>query len=760
MSRKRQNRQTKWEHILSRITRSVFRILIPVLVLSVIPLESISQQVIKGIVTDETGEPLSGANVLIPEIERGKASDTDGKFEFNHMEDGEWTLVVRYIGFESEETTIVLPDQSGEKLQITLGQDVVFYEDLVVTARLFDRMTRYQPASSFDAEEIQQRNTTSLGVLLDGESGVAMRSLGQAPARPVIRGMDGERIQVLQNGMKMGDISSTAHDHAVMSDPQNIEQVDIVRGPSSLIYGSSAMGGIVNLHLADIPQQWSPGLSGHFASEGQTGLESVSGSVRLNYGNDKNAATFRSSVRNTGDISTPSGKIPDTYLETVDIGAGVARRNQNNSGGLAASYIDQEYGIPDAPFDHDEQVFLTMQRLAFQGRYNRNLNHHLWEGLELRSVYNYYTHDEIELEFEDGEEIDRDLELAVNQHYLQADILAQHGGFGLITEGTTGATVELRDVTVGGDEALTPDAREWTLATFLIEEFRLYGRWHLQGGLRMEWNRTKSLANMDFPDAGEVRSQGVWAGAAGLSGPVAGNLNAGLQVSRAHRTPSVEELFSDALHLAVGAYEIGDPELGNEIGYGLDLFMDYQSENWQLHAAVFGNPISNYITRTPTGKQDPDRGLPILRYAGTDADILGFEASLQHHVTNRYSVTAQTDYTHGTERTSGDSEPLPFMPPLRFTGKTEYDNGSWWIRGTVRHVLEQTRVSQEEMPTDGYTLFEANAGVRFGSEYVHRISAGIENAFDITWRDHLSRIEQRDIPMMGRNFRISYRLVF
>ncbi len=728
--------------------------------LMIFPLGVSAKNVIEGVITDTEEEPLSGANILISETERGAVSDAEGRFRVEDIPDGEWTLVVRFVGFAGKEVSVSLPEQSGEIIAIELEDDVVISDELLVTARMFDRVTRYQPASSFDAEEIQQRNTTSLGVLLDGESGVAMRSLGQAPARPVIRGMDGERIQVLQNGMKMGDISSTAHDHAVATDPQNIDQVDIVRGPASLIYGSSAMGGVVNLRIADIPQQWSPGLSGHIGSEGQTGMESLAGRVRLNYGSEKNAFTFRSSLRNSGDINTPSGKIPDTYLESLDIGAGMARRSANHFGGFAVSYTDQEYGIPEDPFDLDEQVYLTMQRLALQGRYNRSLDHDIWDGIELRTVYSIYTHEEIGLEFEDREQVDRDLELGVDQHYFQADILAQHGQAGLLTEGTAGATVEYRDVTVGGDEALTPNARVLTLGGYLVEEFRLYDNWRLQGGVRVEWNRTESLANADFHDADEIRSRGVWAGAAGISGPLIRNINAGLQFSRAHRTPSVEELFSDAPHLAAGAYEIGDPGLGNEIGYGLDFFLDYEAGNWQLHAAVFGNRISNYITRTPTGDRYEPRDLPVLRYEGTDADILGFEASVKHNVTDRLSITGQADYTRGTERATGDNQPLPFMPPLRVTGKTEYDSGPWWIRATVRHAFEQSRVAPEEEATDGYTLFEANAGVSFGNDYIHQISAGMENAFDVTWRDHLSRIEQRDIPMMGRNVRLSYRLVF
>ncbi len=723
------------------------------------PLSILAQHTLLGYVTDSAGSPLPGATVWIPEVETGTATDLSGRFEFAGLEDGSLTLVIRFVGYKPTEHQIHLPDAAAEPVRITMQEIVYLTNELLVVGTLFDRITRYQPTQSYSGIEIQQRNTSSIGTLLDGESGVAMRSMGNAPARPVVRGMDGERIQVLQNGMKMGDFSSTGADHAVILDPATIERVDIVRGPASLIYGSSAMGGIVNVHSADIPSGWTTGTSGYFGTEGQSGMESLSGLSRLTYATDGRALTFRSSLRNTGSMQTPAGEVPGTDLRSLHIGTGAAWRYQEGYSGFSLQYSDKEYGIPDDPFNLDEEVEIAMRRFAFQGVSHHRLDHGFWEAAEARLVYNYYTHEEIEYEFNDGILDDKNLELAIDHHFIQSDLLFQHAGRGIIDNGTAGLTFAWRDVAVGGEEALTPDARGWTVAGFLIEEIALPRNWNIQTGVRLEWNHLRSVANEDYPDAGRTRSQGIWAASAGVSGPVFGNTRLGFQLSRSHRTPSLEELFADAIHFAAGAYEMGDPDLHDEVGYGLDVFLDYRNGSWDLHLALFANRIANYITLRPTGQSEPTRGYPIIEYYGSNAELLGGEFSARRKLSDQLDIKLGADYIHGSEL-NGSRQPLPLIPPLRLSAESTYDTGRWWTGVRVRHAFSQDRTAEAEAETNGYTLTDFSAGARLGAANIHQIIINAENLFDVTWRDHLSRIEQRDIPMMGRNIRLSYRYYF
>ncbi len=715
---------------------------------------------LEGYVLDFDGNPLHGATIFLKETAQGSVAGPDGHFVISGISDGEWNLIVRYVGFQTKTVPVVIDNGTADMIRIVLQPETYSTDELIITASLFERLSRYQSAKSYSSADIQLRNTSSMGTLLDGEAGVAMRSLGPAPARPVIRGMDGERIQILQNGMKMGDISATAHDHAVILDPQSIERLDIVRGPASLIYGSSAMGGIVNAHTADIPSNWTSGSGGYIGGEGQTGTTSLSGSGRWTYGTGSRALTLRSSLRNTGNMQTPIGEIQGTDLQAAHLASGYAYRSDGWYAGASAQYSDQQYGIPEAPFDPDEEVVLKMQRGALQGIVHRRLNHVFWDGLEIRTVLNYYSHEELEREKDEDGRGTEDLELSVDQSYAQTDLLFQHGSRGVIDNGTVGFSLEHFDIAVGGEEALTPDAEGVTLAGYLVEEIQMPRKWLLQSGIRLEWNRTVSRANKDFPDAEETRSRRIWAGAVGVNGPLTENIRLGFQGSRSHRIPSVEELFSDAAHIGAGAYEIGDPTLKNEIGYGVDLFMDYHFDTWQAHLALYTNRISNYITMVPTGATDPGRGLPVMEYHGAEAVLYGGELTAQQQFTEKWSIATQADYVYGDELGDESRQPLPFMPPFRVGGSISYDNGTGWARTGLRHALAQRRTASAEMSTDGYTLTQIAGGVRLGNQKLHHVTLTIENLFDVTWRDHLSRIEQRDIPMIGRNYRLSYRLYY
>ncbi len=742
----------------THILRGILLVILPILFAGAGA--ATAQHTVTGRVTDKDDNPVVGAAVTVEGTTTGVATATDGTFRLE-LSEGRHTLVVRHVGLRTEYRRITLPDMAGSVIEITLAEEVLQSEQILITASLLQRITRYQPVRSYHTDEVQQRNTTSIGTLLDGEPGVAMRSMGPAPARPVVRGMDGERIQVLQNGMKMGDISSTAHDHAVILDPMTAARVDIVRGPASLLYGSSALGGLVNVHTDDIVQTWSGGVGGYTGLEAQSATRGIAGATRWNYGTDAMNLTLRGSARQTGDMRTPIGAIPDTDLRSVHLGTGLSWKRSGGFSGASVSWADQCYGIPEDPDDPQEEIRLSMQRLAVQGLSNHGLDHSFWERAEFRLTYNYYHHEEREYEYLlDGTLDDEDLELKVTQNHVQGDLLLQHGRGSVLRDGTAGVTLEYRDSRVGGDEALTPDARALTLAGFLLEELELAPDLMMQAGLRMEWNRVSARANEGFPDAVDQRSRGVWAAALGLNRTLGSSMQLGMQIARSHRTPSMEELFADAAHLAAGRYETGNPSLGNEIGYGIDFFADYTGSNNRIHLALFANRISNYIRLQPLGLTDPVRGLPVMEYIGSDALLAGGEFQFRQQAGRELQLYFNADYIHASELSAGENRPLPFMPPLRMAIGMEYDAGRWWSRAQVRHTLSQERTAPDEAATDAYTLTNLAAGLRLGSNHVHTATLSVDNLFNVTWRDHLSRIEQRDIPMMGRNVRLSYRFYF
>jgi len=203
------------------------------------------------IISSTSGEPITGATILVEELNRGTATDTDGHFIIRNLEEGTYTLVVRAVGFTEKKIRVTIPT---EGIAIELKPDIIRPDDVIITASPVGKDIHYQSAQAFNVRELQDMQSSSFGEMLDGQPGIAMRSFGPAPSRPVIRGFDGDRLLILENGERMGDLSNTAHDHNISLDPLVAERVEVVRGPASLLYGSSALGGVVNIITSDIPR--------------------------------------------------------------------------------------------------------------------------------------------------------------------------------------------------------------------------------------------------------------------------------------------------------------------------------------------------------------------------------------------------------------------------------------------------------------------------------------------------------------------------
>lgn len=709
-----------------------------------------------GVVIDSRNEePLPGATLYITDLEIGIATDSNGLFLFQDLPHGEYTIIVRSIGFETLTLAVNHPVESD--LVIELNQISLRGEDIIITSSPLGRNIQYQPAQTFNRESLQQKAAPSLGEILDGNPGISTRSFGSAPSRPVIRGLDGDRILVLQNGERMGDLSGTAVDHAVSLDPLSMDRVEVIRGPASLLYGSSAIGGVVNLFSNDMPREWDTGTSGTLASHVATVNDMGAGLARFQQGWDSFAVTGRVIYRDGGNIRTPDGRLPDTSVNNVSYGTGLGYRSGNFETGLSLSGMNYRYGLPEAINDPDEKVEILMNRTNVQSVSTLDMDQ-FFELAELRFQLSDYIHDEIETEINPDGSVDENLEISFNQQTLSSSLFLRHRPIGRF-EGALGLSMNYSQLAVGGGEALTPDADSYFLAGYLYEEVRLSSRFNVKTGARLEFKETFVKTNTLFtnPDEFEDRSDLIFAGSIGLNYTPNRNWEAGFQIARAFRTPGVEELYSNAVHLAAGSFDIGDPTLDNEISLGTDLFLKYRSNRIYSELSLFSNRINNFINFSPTGEIHTPSGLPIFEYGTTDALIYGFELQTDIRFTDQLRAGVGFDYVRGRER-AGDQDDLPFIPPFRTHLSMMYDTGSWFTGPRLRIANSQNRVAPNEDPTEGYLLVGMNAGYRFG----HGVSFSlrVDNLLNESYRDHLSRVEDRNNPMPARNINAMLRWEF
>lgn len=707
------------------------------------------------VVNATTNEPVAGASILIEGTDRGVSADANGAFVFPRLPEGTYTLSVRALGYRTVSMVIDHPDDAP--LTALLAPSILRGEEVVVTGSPLGRGAQYQPSQAFNRAVLQQKAAPSLGEILDGNPGISTRSFGSAPARPVIRGMDGDRVLVLQNGERMGDLSGTAVDHAVSLDPLSMDRVEVIRGPASLLYGSSAIGGVVNLFSNDMPREWQSGTSGSLSSHVATVNDMGAGLARAQHGWDRFALTGRVVYRQGGDIRTPDGRLPDTAINNISYGGGMGYRAGRFETGLSVTGMDYTYGLPEAIDDPDEDVEIRMNRTNIQSVSTMKMSG-FFENAELRIHYIDYQHDEIETEINPDGTIDEDLEISFDQQTLSSSLLLRHRPVGRL-EGAVGLSFGVSRLAVGGDEALTPDANSYFVAGYLYEEIRLNPAFSIKTGARLEFKETFVKTNELFTDPGafEDRADLIFAGALGLNYSPSGNWEAGFHIARAFRTPGVEELYSDAPHLAAGSYDIGDPTLGNETSLGSDLFLKYRSNRFFSELSLFANRIDNYINFSPTGVVHEPSVLPVFQYGSTDALLYGFEFEANYAMTDHLRAGFGLDYVRGRERGS-EQQNLPFIPPFKTHISLMYDNGTWWGGSRIVVASTQDKVAPNEDPTDGYYLIGLDAGYRFG--YGITLALRADNLLNESYRDHLSRVEDRNNPMPGRNINLMLRWDF
>jgi iron complex outermembrane receptor protein len=658
-------------------------------------------------------------------------------------------------------------------------------EEVVVTASPIGSGRDYAAVSLYSEDQLFEMNAMSLGEMLDGEPGLGSRSFGGAPARPVIRGFDGPRMLIIENGERMGDIQDTAPDHAVTLDPLGMNRIEVVRGPASLLYGSSALGGVINIFTNDFARDWDEGQSGGVAVVHNTNNNSMSAASALTVGGESTALTLRAQWRENGNTRTPSGRLPNSQLDSLSGSLGLAHRTERFSGGVSIRHLDTEYGIPEfASFsdpdnpgrfiETEPDLEIRIKRVNLQAHGTWQLDGFFRE-LELRNSLSRSTQEEGE-----PNPAPEDLELRFKTETISSSALLKHEQWAIFDAGFIGTTLHRRKQEIDGNEAFSPGEDLWNLALYTMQETELSERLSLQVGLRLEREWLEGVENRFFGQEGLVDEK-VWniAGSVGLNYLLNEEWSMGLQFARGHRNPTVLERAADGWHAGATRVELGTPGLSPEIGYGADFITRYEGATSSLEMNLFYVRIDNYVVleqlpancggidyRVRADRENPN----CVRYSGGDAEQYGFELRGDYSFTDTLSADVTFDYVRGARRDI--SEPLPFMPPLRARLGLTWQDGNWRVSGNVRYVASQKRVAENELPTGSFTIARLEAGYRLAQGTgEHAFNLRIDNLFDTSYQDHLNIVRRfldpqlgPDAPsrfdMPGRNIMLSYRYSF
>lgn len=709
---------------------------------------------VAGVVVDSgSGQPLTAARVRLAQLHREELTHEDGSFRLDGVPAGRYELTVHRIGYAAATRSIVVEGDRETTIRVAMRAAAIQLSQVVVTGTVSARGVEQtiQPTNVVSQQELDRKLSATIGATLQEEPGVAVVSSGPATARPIVRGLGGDRIIMLEDGARSGDLSSATTDHAVAIDPLTASQIEVVRGPATLLYGSNALGGVVNVIREEIPTSPVDRTHGTVTVNGQTVNDG--GGVGALVTTPVSVASLRleASMRDAGDLRTPLGRMENSGVRTYNGALGLGFVEEWGHVGGAARYFQSRYGIPPDPAGgHEEGVEIDMERWVAKGEIERHWNDGLLSSALLEAGYTRYHHRELE----PGGIVGTEFGLLTSQ----ADGLLRHRSIGPFTEGAAGFRVQWRDYASAGSQ-LSPPTNDYVVAGFLLEEMGT-GAARLQVGARYDWHRV--VPHLDEPSPiGDVRTRtfGAFSGAIGGLYEIIPDVRIGASVSRAFRAPDLTELFSEGPHLAVYRDERGNPELDEEIGLGMDAFVRLSRERIQAEVAVFRNQIDDFIYARNTGEPSPrDPALDLYVYTGGDALLTGGEAQVTWNVLRSLVAEGTISHVRGELRTTGEA--LPRMPPLNGRLAMRIETPGWFGGLGMRASARQDRVGEFEEPTSGFAVFDFTLGYRWTMHRnFHTITLRADNLLDREYREHLSSLKEI-LPEPGRNISLLYRLSF
>ena len=277
----------------------------------------------------ENGQPLSGALVVIDELRLEVRTGEDGSYRFDKVPAGQYHVGVRAEGYSTRRTEVTVGTTPAE-LNISIDFDLHFAEVLSVSPTARPQFESYQPTTVLDGQELTKNLEATIGATLSEAPGVAMREFGAASARPIIRGLDGDRISVLEDGQRMGDLSSQSGDHSVPTNPAAARKIEVVRGPATLLYGANAIGGLVNVITDSIPSVRTQGTSGNFTFNFGSNGGAAGGAGDIHVGNGNYALHFGGAGNRSGNYDTPEGEVDNSQARTAMGQIGLSRTGEKH----------------------------------------------------------------------------------------------------------------------------------------------------------------------------------------------------------------------------------------------------------------------------------------------------------------------------------------------------------------------------------------------------------------------------------------------
>ena len=614
------------------------------------------------------------------------------------------------------------------------------------------------------------------------EPGISATQFSAGASRPVIRGMEGKRVRILNNGLGTQDMSSSSADHAVTIDPLLIDQIEILRGPANLLYGGNAIGGAINVVDNRIARQSIDEISGVFATEYSSVDEGKYAGLKVDIPLKNLILHVDGIFRETEDYEAPSfaphedepdettKTVMNSYTDLDDIAVGLSYVSENGHIGFVLNQVESNYG---ALTEHEDDgmggeeihsPFIDLEQTRFIVDTEWAINSDMIESISGGYIYSDYEHGE----YEEPGVLGTAFELESHETRWELDHAAVAG-----FEGIFGIQSNLDEMFTPTDHSIFGEDRinnieSTKFALFVAEEKPL--------SEKLRWEVGSRLETTDYEISGLDTSAGDQDFTSfSIATAVVYDLNDDYSISGniaySERAPSMQELYSNGAHHATESFNIGDPTLDNEESFGIDIALRKKAGSVTGEFAIFANNFDNFIYSRATGNEVDHEGDPFVgaghgfderEYVGVEAEFYVFELSGETEVYNAdgksIMLRAMADYTRAKNETDGGN--LPRIAPFRIGGELEYSQGSFLGSVQLRHAFEQDKFAPEGSETPDFTLLNLRGS--------YAIPQG-ENMLEIfiegnNLTDELALIStsyrKQQAPMPGRSINIGLNYSF
>lgn len=607
------------------------------------------------------------------------------------------------------------------------------------------------PVSILSGRELSLKRESTLGDTLNGIPGVAATHFGPNASRPVIRGLDAERVRIMQNGVGVLDASSLSFDHAVTIDPLVIEQIDVVRGPAALLYGGSAVGGVVNAIDHRIPTESLTGIIGRTEARvgGPDSQNNLAGVVDV--GNGKIAIHADAYTRKTSDLNIPGFAVSNRKNQAdgtaLENHGKLVNSSASSDGGALGASLTFDNGYIGASYSDFNSNYGTVAEAAVRA----DMKSQRWDlasefkdlgniinRVKARMAYTDYQHQEI-----DGGTIGT----TFKNNGLEGSVELGHAkliGIG----GVVGFQFQNTRFEALGTEAFVPPVQTQNHAIYVYEEMPLniwsFEKLKLSFGGRAEHTTLDASPWAKSPTA-QAASFNAYSYALGGLYTLNPNWSVASNLSHNERAPSYFELYADGAHLATGQYEVGNANFSKERSNGLDAQLRWKDAKNSFNFGAYYTRFSRFLGLLDTGSNDVTSGLPIAQFSTFAASFKGLEAEGKFNLVDNLNLTLRGDYVRASNL--DNNQALPRITPFRLGAGLHYQKSALGARLDVLHAFKQNRTAENELVTDGYTDVSTLVTYKLPTKLNMELFAKANNLLNQEIRDHSSFL--KDISPAG-----------